>query len=144
MKLVSVNTGLPRETAWQGGTVTTGIFKKPLSGRVKVRRLNLDGDRQADLSVHGGPSKTAYAYPSEHYPYWRGEFPDIDLPWGIHVRERQHWTRTRTPAVCVRFRFFHASSTLGTSLPRRRNNWPCHGYYQDEGHDSLGNRFGGG
>jgi len=77
MKLVSVNTGLPRETAWQGGTVTTGIFKKPLSGRVKVRRLNLDGDRQADLSVHGGPSKTAYAYPSEHYPYWRGEFPDI-------------------------------------------------------------------
>jgi MOSC domain-containing protein YiiM len=83
MRLVSVNVGLPREVSWQDGTVTTGIFKQPVAGRVKVRRLNLDGDRQADLSVHGGPSKAVYAYPSEHYPYWREQFPHIDMPWGM-------------------------------------------------------------
>ncbi len=83
MELVSVNVGLPREVAWQGVTVTTGIFKQPVAGRVKVRRLNLDSDRQADLSVHGGPSKAVYTYPSEHYPYWRDQFPDLDMPWGM-------------------------------------------------------------
>jgi len=83
MRLVSVNVGLPRDVSWQGGTATTGIFKQPVSERVKVRRLNLEGDRQADLSVHGGPSKAVYAYPSEHYPYWRDQFPDLDMPWGM-------------------------------------------------------------
>jgi len=74
MRLVSVNVGLPRDVSWQGDTATTGIFKQPVSERVKVRRLNLEGDRQADLSVHGGPSKAVYAYPSEHYAYWRDQF----------------------------------------------------------------------
>lgn len=83
MKLVSINVGLPREVAWQGGKVATGIFKQPVEGPVIVRRLNLDGDRQADLSVHGGPTKAVYAYPSEHYPYWRDRFPEIDMPWGM-------------------------------------------------------------
>src|SRR5215470_16601793 len=83
MTLVSVNVGLPREVSWQGGTVTTGIFKQPVAGRVKVGRLNLEGDRQADLSVHGGLSKAVYVYPKEHYPYWREQFPDIDMPWGM-------------------------------------------------------------
>ena len=83
MRLVSVNVGLPRDVSWQGGTATTGIFKQPVAERVKVRRLNLEGDRQADLSVHGGPSKAVYAYPSEHYPYWRDQFPDLDMPWGM-------------------------------------------------------------
>lgn len=83
MRLVSVNVGLPREVTWQGGKVKTGIFKQPVAGRVKVRWLNLDGDRQADLSVHGGPSKAVYTYPSEHYPYWRDQFPDLDMPWGM-------------------------------------------------------------
>src|SRR6516164_7826750 len=83
MRLVSVNVGLPRDVSWQGDTATTGIFKQPGSGRVKVRRLNLEGDRQADLSVHGGPSKAVYVYPSEHYPYWRDQFPDLDMPWGM-------------------------------------------------------------
>ncbi|HKS97620.1 MAG TPA: MOSC domain-containing protein [Terriglobia bacterium] len=83
MRVVSVNVGLPREVTWQGGTVATGIFKQPVEGRVKVRKLNLDGDRQADLSVHGGPTKAVYAYPSEHYPYWRDRFPEIDMPWGM-------------------------------------------------------------
>ena len=64
MKLVSVNVGLPRELEWRGRSVTTGIFKSPVAGRVRVRTLNLDGDRQADLCVHGGPDKAVYAYPS--------------------------------------------------------------------------------
>lgn len=83
MKIISVNVGLPREVVWKGRTVTTGIFKEPVEGPVGVRRLNLDGDRQADLSVHGGPDKAVYAYPSEHYEYWRGELPDMELLWGM-------------------------------------------------------------
>jgi MOSC domain-containing protein YiiM len=66
-----------------GEPVSTGIFKEPLPGRVMLRTLNLDGDRQADLSVHGGPSKAVYVYPSEHYDYWKRELPDIELPWGM-------------------------------------------------------------
>ncbi len=83
MKLISVNVGLPREVVYKGKTVKTGIFKEPVAGRIQVRTLNLDGDRQADLSVHGGPSKAVYAYPSEHYGYWRQELPGMDLPWGM-------------------------------------------------------------
>lgn len=83
MTLISVNVGLPREVLYRGKTVKTGIFKHPVAGRVQVRRLNLDGDRQADLSVHGGPSKAIYAYPSEHYDSWRQELPGMDLPWGM-------------------------------------------------------------
>ncbi len=82
MKIVSVNVGRPRLAVWNGQTVSTGIFKTPVGGRVMLRTLNLDGDRQADLNVHGGPSKAAYAYPSEHYEYWRGELPGVELPWG--------------------------------------------------------------
>ena len=71
MKLISVNVGIPRSVTWKGKTVTTGIFKERVKGRVQVGQLNLEGDRQADLSVHGGPDKTVYAYPREHYSYWR-------------------------------------------------------------------------
>jgi MOSC domain-containing protein YiiM len=83
MKIVSVNVGLPREVSWQGKLVTTGIFKEPVNTPVMMRTLNLDGDAQADLTVHGGVSKAVYAYPSEHYDYWRAELPGVDLPWGM-------------------------------------------------------------
>ncbi|MFN6465575.1 MAG: MOSC domain-containing protein [Nostoc sp. DedVER02] len=83
MQVISVNVGLPREVFWKGKTVTTGIFKEPVEGRVMMRSLNLDGDRQADLSVHGGKDKAVYAYPFEHYDYWRRKLPGIDLPWGM-------------------------------------------------------------
>jgi len=83
LRVVSVNAGLPREVVWKGRAVRTGIFKDPVEGRVAVRALNLDGDRQADLTVHGGVSKAVYVYPSEHYAYWREELPGVELPWGM-------------------------------------------------------------
>ncbi len=83
MKIISLNVGRPRLVVWNGQTVSTGIYKAPAEGRVMLRALNLDGDRQADLSVHGGPAKAAYAYPSEHYGYWRDELPGAELPWGM-------------------------------------------------------------
>jgi len=83
MRLVSVNVGLPREMEWRGRIIRTSIFKTPTDRRVRVTTVNLEGDRQSDLSVHGGVDKAVYAYPSEHYAYWRGELPGMDLPWGI-------------------------------------------------------------
>jgi MOSC domain-containing protein YiiM len=83
VKLISLNVARPRLALYKGATINTGIFKKPVSGRVALRTLNLDGDRQADLAVHGGTYKAVYAYPSEHYDYWRGELPEVDLPWGM-------------------------------------------------------------
>jgi hypothetical protein len=65
-KIVSVNVGLPREVVWKGITVQTAIFKEPVAGSVAIRELNLAGDRQADLTVHGGSKKAVYAYPAEH------------------------------------------------------------------------------
>ena len=82
MKLVSVCVGLPRDVNWKEKSVATGIFKQPVDGRVMMRSLNLDGDQQADLTVHGGIEKAIYAYPMEHYAYWRQELPDEELPWG--------------------------------------------------------------
>lgn len=83
MELVSVNTGLPREVMWHGRSVTTAIYKQPVEGRVALRKLNLDGDRQADLSVHGGEHKAVYCYPIEHYDYWKRELPGRELPMAI-------------------------------------------------------------
>jgi MOSC domain-containing protein YiiM len=83
MKILSINVGRPRLVMRNGEPVSTGIFKEPVADRVMLRTLNLDGDRQADLSVHGGPEKAVYAYPSEHYDFWKQELPDMDLPWGI-------------------------------------------------------------
>lgn len=83
MNIVSVNVGLPREVLWHGRTVTTGIYKERVAGRVALRKLNLDGDRQADLRVHGGACKAVYCYPQAHYEYWKKELPGRDLPMGM-------------------------------------------------------------
>jgi len=82
MRLISVNVGRPREVDWHGRVVRTSIWKSPVDGRVRVGTLDLDGDEQSDLRVHGGADKAVYAYPSEHYPYWKAELPVTDLPWG--------------------------------------------------------------
>lgn len=83
MKIISVNVARPRLVEWNEQIVSTGIYKAPVEGRIMLRTLNLDGDRQADLTVHGGPSKAVYVYPSEHYSYWRDELPGTELPWGM-------------------------------------------------------------
>lgn len=83
MKVLSLNVGLPRLVLRNGEPISTGIFKSPSPERRRLRTLNLDGDRQADLSVHGGISKAVYAYPSEHYEFWKNELPEMDLPWGM-------------------------------------------------------------
>jgi len=83
MKIISLNVGLPREVLWHGRSVTTGIYKEPVGGRVALRKLNLDGDRQGDLTVHGGESKAVYCYPAEHYEYWKKELPGRELTVGM-------------------------------------------------------------
>jgi MOSC domain-containing protein YiiM len=83
MKLLSVNVGLPREVEWNGKIVRTSIFKTPVTGQVRVAKLNVEGDQQSDLTVHGGPDKAVYVYPSEHYPFWHTELPGMNLAWGV-------------------------------------------------------------
>jgi MOSC domain-containing protein YiiM len=83
MKLLSVNVGLPREIEWKGKIVRTSIFKRRVERRARVSTLNVEGDQQSDLTVHGGPDKAVYAYPSEHYPFWHTEFPGMELDWGV-------------------------------------------------------------
>ena len=83
MQVISVTVGQPRKLLLNDEIVETGIFKEAVEGRVAVRRLNIDGDRQADLTVHGGPDKAIYANPTEHYPFWKGQFPEMKLPWGM-------------------------------------------------------------
>jgi len=83
MKVLSVNVGLPREVVWRGNTIVTGIFKEPVAGCVPLTRLNLDGDRQADLRVHGGAEKAVYVYPSEFYELWSRERPELAFGPGV-------------------------------------------------------------
>jgi len=82
MKLVAISVGGPRKVEWRGKTVRTSIFKDPVAGPVRVQKLNLAGDEQSDLSVHGGVDKAVYAYPSEHYAYWCEQLPEMKLPSG--------------------------------------------------------------
>ena len=82
MKVLAVSVGRPREVQWRGRSVQTSIFKTPISRRLNVVHDNVEGDEQSDLSVHGGPEKAVYAYPMEHYDFWRRELPGVELPWG--------------------------------------------------------------
>jgi MOSC domain-containing protein YiiM len=83
MKIISLNVGMPRIVRdAHGREVTTSIFKSPVPGPLLLRRLNLDGDLQSDLTVHGGKNKAVYAYASEHYDYWRRQLPDFEFTWG--------------------------------------------------------------
>jgi len=111
-----------------GEPVSTGIFKEPVLGRVMLRTLNLDGDRQADLSVHGGPSKAVYAYPSEHYEFWKQEFPEMNLPWGM-FGENFTTTGLFESEVNIGDKFQIGSAIVMTTQPRL----PCY---------KLGIKFG--
>lgn len=128
MKIISVNVGLSREVNWKGRTVSTGIFKEPVNTRVMVRSLNLDGDGQADLTVHGGADKAVYVYPFEHYDYWRTELPDTDLTMG-NFGENFTTTGLKEEDLNIGDRFQIGSVELMVTQPRM----PCY---------KLGIRFG--
>jgi MOSC domain-containing protein YiiM len=136
MKLISVNVGLPREVLYKGKTVTTGIFKEPVPGRIRLRTLNLDGDRQADLSVHGGPSKAVYAYPSEHYESWRAELAGRDLSWGM-FGENFTTEGLREEGVRIGDRFRIGSAELIVTEPRL----PCYKLGVKFGREDIIKRF---
>jgi MOSC domain-containing protein YiiM len=82
MKIISLNVGLPRTVRDHDRDVRTSIFKSSVPGPLLLRRMNLDGDLQSDLTVHGGKNKAVYAYASEHYDYWRDQLPDFEFTWG--------------------------------------------------------------
>jgi MOSC domain-containing protein YiiM len=82
MQLISVNVSLPKEVRYKGDIVTTGIFKEPVQGRIMLRKINLDGDGQADLENHGGPYRAVYVYSMENYDYWRRELRRNDFSFG--------------------------------------------------------------
>jgi len=121
MKLLSVNVGLPHEIERKGKIVRTSIFKAPVEGQVRAVQLNLDGDQQSDLSVHGGIDKAVYAYPSEHYPFWRQQLPDMDLPWGA-FGENFTTEGLLEEAVHIRDRFRAGSAEFVVTQPRM----PCY------------------
>lgn len=120
MKLLSVNVGLPREVVAGKRLVRTSIFKSPVAGRVPIRNHNLAGDQQSDLSVHGGPDKAVYAYPHEHYAYWREQLPDQDLQPG-YFGENLTIQGLLEDDVHVGDRLRIGSSTLVVTQPRM----PC-------------------
>jgi len=136
MRLVSLNVGMPRDIVIKGQSVTTGIFKEPVTGRVMARRLNLDGDRQADLSVHGGPSKAVYGYPREHYPFWRAEFPDLELPYGM-FGENFTTEGVLEDATHIGDRFRIGSAEVAVTGPRL----PCYKLADRFGRDDIIKRF---
>lgn len=127
-RVVSVNMGLPRAVRWRGREVTTGIFKEPVHGRVPIRRLNLEGDRQADLTVHGGAAKAVYAYPVEHYDFWREELRE-DLALGAFGENLTVEGLPLEDEVAVGDRFRVGTAELVVTQPRL----PCY---------KLGIRFG--
>ena len=128
MKVLSVNVGLPRKILFNGQIITTAIFKDPVKGPISLRKLNLDGDKQADLTVHGGLDKAVYSYPSEHYVYWRKQFPHTDLVWGM-FGENFTTEGLFEDAVNVGDQFQIGSAKLVATQPRM----PCY---------KLGVRFG--
>ncbi len=128
MHVVSVNVGLPRTVRWKGRDVTTGIFKEPVEGRIPLRRLNLDGDRQADLAVHGGAEKAVYAYPLQHYAFWREEL-GRELPFGSFGENLTILWLPLEDETAVGDRFRIGTAELRVTQPRL----PCY---------KLGVRFG--
>jgi MOSC domain-containing protein YiiM len=135
MKLISINVGQPRTVEWQGRMVETSIFKAPVAGPVVLRTLNLDGDRQADLSVHGGAHKAVYVYPSEHYDFWRGELPNVELPWGMFGEN--FTTAGLLEDVRIGDRFQIGSSEVLVSEPRV----PCYKLSLKFGRADMVKRF---
>jgi MOSC domain-containing protein YiiM len=136
MHIVSIQVGRPREIEWKGERFATSIFKQEVAGRVRVRALNLEGDAQADLSVHGGVKKAVYAYPSEHYAFWRGELPGVELPWGA-FGENLTTAGMDEAEVCVGDTFRIGTAVLRVTQPRL----PCYKLAAKFQNDAIIARF---
>jgi MOSC domain-containing protein YiiM len=136
MKLLSVNCGMPRVVTWHGMNVTTSIFKEPVAGRIPLRVLNLDGDRQSDLTVHGGEDKAVYCYPIEHYKYWQAEIGDRPLPMGA-FGENFTVHGLLEESVHIGDRFAVGSAEVVVSQPRL----PCYKLGIRFGSDDMVRRF---
>src|SRR5216683_489849 len=121
VQVISVNVGLPREVVWKGMTVQTGIFKDPMDKPVTIRKLNLAGDQQADLTVHGGAEKAVYAYPAEHYEYWRKKLPEVPFSWG-KFGENLTTEGLAEDSLCIGDRLRVGSAVLMVTQPRM----PCY------------------
>jgi MOSC domain-containing protein YiiM len=137
MKVVSVNCGLPREVVWHGRRVTTSIYKEPVEGRIALRTLNLDGDRQSDLTVHGGKDKAVYCYPIEHYEFWSRELPGRALPPGSFG---ENFTTEGLPsedAIHLGDRFTIGTAEVVVTQPRM----PCYKLGIRFGSDDMVKRF---
>jgi MOSC domain-containing protein YiiM len=115
--LISIQVGVPRTVQRDGQETLTGIFKLPVAKRLRLRSLNLEGDQQADLSVHGGQDKAVYAYPSEHYPFWKKELPGVDLPWGA-LGENFTTAGLLETGVCLGDRFTIGMAEVVVTQPR--------------------------
>jgi MOSC domain-containing protein YiiM len=120
-RVISVNVGQPEEVGFRDGVVLTGIFKAPVAGRVALHKLNLAGDRQADLTVHGGPDKAVYCCPVGHYPYWAEELPGTELPYGM-FGENLTTEGLNETSVYIGDRFRIGSCVLQVTQPRT----PCY------------------
>src|SRR5262249_6679538 len=113
------------------------IFKAPVFGRVALRPLNFDGDRQADLAVHGGPDKAAYVYPAEHYGFWRREFPDMALPWGMFGENLTTEGLEQEDTIQLGDRLRIGSAEVAVTQPRL----PCYKLGLKFGRDDMVKRF---
>jgi MOSC domain-containing protein YiiM len=136
MRVISVNVGLPREVVWQGMPVETAIFKNPVEGPVKIDPLNLAGDQQADLTVHGGPDKAVYAYPAEHYEYWRKELPKVEFSWG-KFGENLTIEGLAEDTLCIGDRLRVGTAVLTVTQPRL----PCYKLQVRFGREDMIKRF---
>lgn len=136
MKVISVHVGMPRIVEYRGEPVATGIFKEPVDGAVKVNELNLEGDGQADLRVHGGVNKAVYVYPSEHYEYWRRQLPNADLPWGA-FGENLTIVGLLESDVKPGDRLTIGSAEFAVTQPR----YPCYKLGIKFGHSDMEKRF---
>src|SRR6266480_7547444 len=115
--VLSVNVGVPRHIEVGNDVVRTGIFKRPVNGPIRARSLNLDGDRQADLEVHGGVDKAVYLYPSEHYEFWQQELQRTLPEWGA-FGENLTTSGVLEDAISIGDSIQIGSATLQVTQPR--------------------------
>src|SRR5271167_954640 len=116
-KLVALNVGMPRDVAWKGQTVRTGIWKNPVRGRLAVRRLNIDGDGQGDLGGHGGPNRAVMVYQLDSYRYWERELSRTNFSYG---QFGENFTVDGLPdvEVCIGDRYRVGTALFEVSQPR--------------------------